>query len=223
MQRDAFCALASTTDPPLEELALALAAEFEPVDERAVRGQLDVLADDARPAVAEAAGDPAAELEALSTVLGRRHGFLGDTEAYDDPLNSMLPAVLERRRGLPITLSVLWVAVARRAGVPLVGVGLPGHYVAGRFDDPAGPRLVDPFAGGVRIDVGELPSHLVRPWGPQETAMRMLNNLVGAYTRRGALGQAIVAAELRLVLPAVDGADPDRLAIEARALRAQLN
>jgi hypothetical protein len=53
--------------------------------------------------------------------------------------------------------------------------------------------------------------------------MRMLNNLVGAYTRRGALGQAIVAAELRLVLPAVDGADPDRLAIEARALRAQLN
>jgi hypothetical protein len=53
--------------------------------------------------------------------------------------------------------------------------------------------------------------------------MRMLNNLVAAYTRRGALGQAIVAAELRLVLPAVDGADPDRLAIEARALRAQLN
>ncbi len=215
--------LASTTDPPLEELALALAAEFEPVDERAVRGQLDLLAEDARPELAAAGGDPAAELEALSDVLGRRHGFLGDTEAYDDPRYSMLPAVLERRRGLPITLSVLWVAVARRAGVPLVGVGLPGHYVAGRFDDPAGPRLVDPFAGGVRIDVGELPSHLVRPWGPQETAMRMLNNLVGAYTRRGALGQAIVAAELRLVLPAVDGADPDRLAIEARALRAQLN
>jgi len=96
MQRDAFCALASTTDPPLEELALALAAEFEPVDEQAVRAQLDVLADDARPAVAAAGGDPAAELEALSSVLVNPEATFDDRhEAVDRLCRERSPRVVD--------------------------------------------------------------------------------------------------------------------------------
>jgi transglutaminase superfamily protein len=108
--------------------------------------------------------------------------------------------VLERRRGLPILLSAVYVEVARRAGVPLAGVGLPGHYVVGHFGAPE-PLLLDPFGGGVRI-TPDAPASLVRPWTPHETAMRMLNNLVPAFRRRGDLVGALRAAELRLALPA---------------------
>jgi len=135
----------------------------------------------------------------------------------------MLPAVLERRRGLPITLSVLYVGVARRAGIPLRGVGLPGHFVVGHFVAPgAGPELLDPFHAGVRIALPDLPEAQLRPWGPHETALRMINNLVGSFTKRGALAEAIRAADLRLLLP-VDPSHMERLTLEARALRARLN
>ena len=132
----------------------------------------------------------------------------------------MLDRVLERRRGLPILLSVVYVEVARRAGVPLAGVGLPGHYVVGHFGAPE-PLLLDPFGGGVRI-TPDAPASLVRPWTPHETAMRMLNNLVPSYRRRGDLAGAIRAAELRLALPAAE-ALRDTLATELRTLQARLN
>jgi regulator of sirC expression with transglutaminase-like and TPR domain len=95
---------------------------------------------------------------------------------------------------------VVYVEVARRAGIPLAGVGLPGHFVVGHFGaDP--PLLFDPFAGGgaVEADVAQV---LVRPWRAPEIAMRMLNNLVAAYQRRGDLGAAMRAASMRLALPA---------------------
>jgi regulator of sirC expression with transglutaminase-like and TPR domain len=135
----------------------------------------------------------------------------------------MLPRVLARRRGLPITLSVLYVGVARRVGIPLQGVGLPGHFVAGHFVAPgARPELLDPFHNGVRIAVPDLPEELLRPWGPHETALRMINNLVGSFTKRGNVAHAIHAADLRLLLP-VEPSDMERLTLEARALRARLN
>ena len=76
----------------------------------------------------------------------------------------MLDRVLERRRGLPILLSAVYVEVARRADVPLAGVGLPGHYVVGHFGG-AEPLLLDPFNGGVEV-TGDAPAALVRPWSP---------------------------------------------------------
>ena len=168
-----FADLAADSDPPLDELGDEVAA-------------------------AAAAG---AGLAALTGVLGGRHGFTGERERYDDPGNSMLDVVLERRAGLPILLSVLYVEVARRAGLTLAGVGLPGHYVVGRFAPPP-PVLLDPFAGGTRLEVADFDVEDVRPWGPHETALRMLNNLVGSFTRRHDLGRAIRAAELRLLLRA---------------------
>src|ERR687885_532557 len=128
-----FAELARAPDPPLADLALALAAEFGDVD-----------------AVGPCAGDAVAEARACAGLLGGRHGFAGDREEYDHPDNSMLDRVLERRRGLPILLSVVYVAVAERAGVPLGGVGLPGHFVVGHFGArPAGPpRPVAPAGAG---------------------------------------------------------------------------
>jgi regulator of sirC expression with transglutaminase-like and TPR domain len=131
----------------------------------------------------------------------------------------MLDVVLERRKGLPILLSVVYVEVARRAGIALAGVGLPGHYVVGHFGQVP-PLLLDPFNGGAGLEAAAEVD--VRAWGPHETALRMLNNLVGSYQRRADLARAIRAAELRLELPL--GA-PDRaaLAAELLSLRARLN
>jgi regulator of sirC expression with transglutaminase-like and TPR domain len=215
-----FEMLAADPTARLDALALALAAEFRDVDEAAVLARLDALAADV--AAAAATTD---ELDALGEVLGTRHGFAGAREEYDHPDNSMLDLVLERGRGLPIALSVVYVETARRAGIALDGVGLPGHYVVGQFHAGSGaPVLLDPFAGGVRIAAAAVtggPAD-VRPWGAHETALRMLNNLVGSYTRRNDLGRAIRAAELRLGL-ALERDLAEALDAELRGLRARLN
>jgi regulator of sirC expression with transglutaminase-like and TPR domain len=132
----------------------------------------------------------------------------------------MLDRVLERRTGLPITLSVLYVEVARRAGVELAGVGLPGHFVVGHFG--ASPAvLIDPFGRGETLAV-QPPPEMVRPWGPHDIALRMLNNLVHSYSERGDLERALHAAELRALLPG-HGALREQQHLEHAALLARLN
>jgi hypothetical protein len=217
-----FAALAARPDPPLDELALGMAVELRGIGAAAVRtalGQLDALGAELAAELGDGA-EPAAEARACAELLGGRHGFAGDAEEYDDPANSMLDLVLERRRGLPIVLSVVYVEVARRAGVALAGVGLPGHYVVGHFG-ASPPLLLDPFAGGAPVG-GDPSPDLVRPWGAHETALRMLNNLVGSYRRRGDIGAAIAAAQMRLELP-LGRRLRDVLETELRAIRARLN
>lgn len=211
-----FAALAADPSARLDALALALAAEFRPVDLEAALVRLDDLAGEVR----EVVGATGGELAALSFVLAERHGFAGAEEQYDHPDHSMVDLVLERGRGLPIALSVVYVETARRAGVALDGVGLSGHYVVGQFRPGVAPVLLDPFNAGRPI-VAPNPAE-VRPWSHHETALRMLNNLVGSYTRRNDLGRAIRAAEMRLEL-ALEPALREALAAELRALRARLN
>jgi regulator of sirC expression with transglutaminase-like and TPR domain len=209
-----FSVLATAPDAPLDELALAIAAEMRPVDADAALGRLDELAGRVDPA----AVGPLAELDALVGVLAREEGLRGDRADYDDPRNSMLDLVLERRRGLPILLSVVYIEVARRVGIQMAGFGLPGHFVCGHVGGGEA-LLIDPFAGGRPVAA---PPGPLRPWTPHETATRMLNNLIGSYERRGDLTRAIRAAELRLLLP-VDELASVRHEIEARALHARLN
>jgi len=204
-------------EPALDELALALAAEFREVDEARALMALDMLGQEVERA---AAGTPEEQAEACRRVLAERHGFAGDRQDYDHPDNSMLDMVLERRAGLPILLSVVWVSVARRANVPLAGIGLPGHYVVGHFGSRP-PLLLDPFAGGGPVE-GEFAAPLVRPWGPHETALRMLNNLVASFSKRGDFISAIRAGRMRLELP-LDRPARTELAAELRALEARLN
>lgn len=215
-----FAELAATPDAALDLLALALAAELRDVDVAGAIAKLDVLGGELSRAAGRTSGAPEALALACGQVLGVAHGFTGDREDYDHPDNSMLDIVLARRRGLPILLSVVYVEVARRAGIPLAGVGLPGHFVVGHFGtDP--PLLIDPFAGGGAVGV-EVAQTLVRPWSAHEIAMRMLNNLVGTYQRRGDVASAIRAASMRLALPAEA---TQRLILEAelRAMQAGLN
>jgi regulator of sirC expression with transglutaminase-like and TPR domain len=215
-----FTELARRPDAGMDELALTMAAEFRAVDAAAALAQLDALGGELRGLVSRGDGSMEWEIAACVELLGAKHGFAGDRERYDDPDNSMLDRVLERRRGLPILLSVVYVAAADRAGIALAGVGLPGHFVVGHFGaDP--PVLLDPFAGGARL-TAEVDPHYLRPWSPAEVALRMLNNLVGSYRRRGHLGAAITAARLRLALPA-DATLRDQHDAELRRLRARLN
>jgi len=213
-----FAELAAGPDPPLDRLALAMAAELREVDEARALAALDALGEEVAAALAREERTPAAELAALSEVLGARHGYHGVAEDYDHPDRSMLDLVLERRVGLPILLSVLYAEVGRRAGVALGGVGLPGHFVVGHFGSRP-PLLADPFRRGAALPAALAPS-LARPWTPHETALRMLNNLVGSFTGRHDLGRAIRAAELRLE---VAGTDREALELELRGLRARLN
>ncbi|MEX2194650.1 MAG: transglutaminase-like domain-containing protein [Thermoleophilaceae bacterium] len=213
-----FATVAARRSPGLDDLALAMAAELRPVDAATALMELDRLGAELAQV---AGGGPEEQAEACREVLGAQNGFAGDRERYDAPENSMLDVVLERRTGLPILLSIVYVESARRAGVALAGVGLPGHYVVGQFEaDP--PLLLDPFAGGARLEQPMESSPHVRPWGPHETALRMLNNVLASYTRRGDLGRAIRAAELRLALPLADSGR-SALTAELTALRARLN
>ncbi len=220
MELPRFEDLALSADATLDLLALALAAAFRPVDAARALATLDELGEEVAGALQDSARTPQAEALAVSHVLGTLRGFAGDTEQYDRPENSMLDRVLERRRGLPILLSTVYIEAARRADVALAGVGLPGHYVVAHFG-AAEPLLLDPFGGGTPI-APDVPSALIRPWTPHETAMRMLNNLVPAFRRRGDLTGALRAAELRLAIPA-DASEQARLDAELAALRALLN
>lgn len=196
-----------------------MAAELRPVDAGAALAELDRLGTELGEAAAAATGAEG-EADACRGVLAGRHGFIGDPESYDAPENSMLDVVLERRTGLPILLSVVYVEAARRAGIPLAGVGLPGHYVVGHFGAEP-PLLLDPFGGGARLEPEGDPVD-VRPWSPHETALRMLNNLVASYGRRSDLARAIRVAEMRLALP-LERSGRVTLAAELTALRARLN
>ncbi|MGW8378713.1 transglutaminase-like domain-containing protein [Streptomyces sp. ODS28] len=159
---------------------------------------------------------PAQWALALELLLGEECGFHGAQADYRWLKSSLLQSVLERRRGLPILLSVVWTEVARRAGAPVYGVALPGHYVVG-FGDPAGDHvLADPFAGGRilagnEVDVlvasatgnqGRVPEALLRPASPLETVLRVLNNIrAWAAARPERSRVQLWALDLSLLLP----------------------
>jgi regulator of sirC expression with transglutaminase-like and TPR domain len=216
-----FAEIAGDSAATLDVVALALAAEFRDVDTPGAMASLDALGAELSQAAEQTSGTPEAEAIVCREVLGGNHGFLGDQAQYDRPDNSMLDLVLARRRGLPILLSVVYVEVARRAGIELAGVGLPGHFVVGHFA-AVPPLLLDPFNGGATVTTAAA-AGLVAPWSAHQIAMRMLNNLVAAYERRGDLGSALRAATMRLELPVAEPELHDVLKAELRAIQARLN
>ena len=122
-------------------------------------------------------------------------GFRGNEAEYYDPRNSCLDAVLDRRTGIPITLSVVYIEVARRLAKPVCGIGLPGHFIV-QYDDGKYSTFADPFHGGkllseedcrvlareVGVDIAAEPSTL-QPVSNRYILVRMLNNLRSAYFR----------------------------------------
>ncbi|MEW1687689.1 transglutaminase-like domain-containing protein [Streptomyces sp. NPDC091265] len=224
--RRRFAAEARAERPDLALLCLLLSAEADPA--------LDVHGTDA----AQIELDRLAGLlpyglrggrawaSALAELLGERYGFEGSSADYEHLRSSLLHEVLRRRRGLPILLSVVWIEVARRAGAPVYGVALPGHFVVG-FGEPEERVLADPFAGGrpltgedaellVTGATGEpLEPSILVPAQPLEIVLRILNNVrAWAAARPERTDVALWAVDLSLLLPS----HPARLRYE----RAQL-
>jgi regulator of sirC expression with transglutaminase-like and TPR domain len=130
----------------LDYAALHLARDVYPhLNAARYLRQLDALAEE----VAAQRPGLAAPLryQALREVLVRGHGFTGNQRHYFDPQNSYLNRVLERRVGIPVSLSIIWLEVARRLKWPVAGVALPGHFLV-RFEDPERFVLADPFGDG---------------------------------------------------------------------------
>lgn len=197
-------------DLPLDESAFLVAAHAHPglnLDEWLVR--LDEIA-------GRCVGQrtPAALAEALFVA----EGFAGNTGEYSDPRNSLLDDVIDRRLGIPISLSILMIEIGRRIGLSLHGVGMPGHFLVGVDDEP--DVFVDPFHTGRILDVDGCravfaalqgpdapfsPSFLA-PTGPRAILLRVLNNLQRSYLERSSV-DAVWVARLRLrfaELPAPD-------------------
>lgn len=198
----------------LDEGALLVAAHAYP--------GLDVDAELAR--LDELAATCPADFDGLRTHLFGTLGFRGNAEDYGDPRNSYLNDVLDRRVGLPITLSVLVLEVGRRLGVPLVGIGLPGHFVV-RHE--AVPRvLLDPFECGrlltpedcaERVEAIYGPAvafapAMLQPVGTRAILARMLANLKQRFTLTGDVVGAEWALRLRTAIPEVDPRELGELA-----------
>ena len=201
--------------------ALAIARIGHPdVTPEPTIARLDALAAGVRPRL-DATAPVERRAAQLAAYLFEECGYHGNRDDYYDPRNSFLNDVLERQTGIPITLAVLLIAVGARAGVPLEGVGFPGHFLV-RVVGAERPVLLDPFFGGRAIDHAELLERLRAFYGagggpagssPQralaqalQTASplgilaRMLGNLLAIYRDREAHEEALATVELLLVL-----------------------
>lgn len=203
--------LLSDPDMKLTDAALEIARlEYPRLDAEATRGALARFGDRAAARVEKVAGAPARDrVRELNAVLYDEAGFEGDRLHYDDLRNSCLNAVVARRRGIPITLSLVYMDVAARAGVITRGISFPGHFLL-RCED----LILDPFTGGVelsetdcrRILTNHLGEHavfspeLLEPAEPREIVERMLTNLKRLYVRQQAFADARRVTDILLAL-----------------------
>ena len=196
----------------LAQAALAIARwEYPALDGEAYLERLDGLAravDGTRRST-----DALGRLHRLREYLFVEQGFAGNRDDYYDPRNSFLNDVLDRRQGIPITLSLVLMEVGKRLGLHIEGIGLPGHFIAGaRLGDSQ--ILLDPFNGGALVTpeecaelVGSVlgrpvtlqPEHYAPVTGRQMVS-RMLANLKGAYWRREQWDRVVGAIDRLLVL-----------------------
>ena len=195
-----FLALAAQRMPDLETGALLLSRFRLPrTDAGVYRLWLDRVAEAASQEIAEDAGVGEAARR-LAVHLFQSMGFCGNEANYYDPDNSCLSRVIDTRRGIPVTLSILYLLVAKRLKLPVYGVGAPGHFLLG-FRDEGEARFLDAFRQGRLLDSAEAKRMLVRngyefrpeylrPCGPRDILTRMMRNLLSIYQKTGASGQA---------------------------------
>jgi regulator of sirC expression with transglutaminase-like and TPR domain len=196
MARAHFAALLERDPVPLDEAALAIAEEEYPrLEPEDYLVRLDLLAERVRRKAPPAR--PSTTLHALRKVLFEEEGYRGNEEDYADPRNSFLNEVIDRKVGLPITLCVLYMEVARRIGLELQGVGFPGHFLA-KFASPSGVEIfVDAFHGGEMLSAEEcVARYRARTGGrdldrrhlagvpARQILARMLQNLKRTYLER---------------------------------------
>ena len=220
--RERFAAISRLPERQIDlgEAALVIAAEEQPgLDPNPWLDRLDILGERLRPRLRRARND-LDRLGALLDLLFGEEGLRGNAEDYYDPRNSYLNEVLDRRLGIPITLALICLEVGKRAGIPLEGVGFPGHFLLRLGNHPH--VLIDPFEAGrlltqrdceellARLTNGEMrfDPRLLRTAGPRQILHRILNNLRGVYLNRGEMGRLLPVLDRMLLL---DPEDPSSL------------
>ena len=225
MRKDLVDALLAATDAPgvsLAPAALVIARiEYPKLAPERYQAMLDGMGNAARCSIERhvaATGDrsTAAAVKAINHYLFDELGFVGNREHYEDPRNSCLNEVLDRRTGIPITLSVMYLEVAHRAGVSASGVNFPGHFLvrcpqtSGRGAD----LIIDPFHGGARLSEHECRVLMQRHVGPEvafskallapatrtQIVARMLLNLKKLYVHMRSFPQARDVTEMLLAI-----------------------
>lgn len=203
-------------DISLAEAALVIAQdEYPDLDVASYLRRLDAMAEEVRRRLFQ--GAVASDvIVALNQYMFEEEGFSGNTLDYYDPRNSFLNDVLERRVGIPLTLSIVYLEVGTRIGLPLYGISFPGHFLV-KCVLPEGDRVLDPYADGKTLDVTELRGHLRRvyheeisdseilaellePAGKKEILSRLLRNLKGVYFNANNLPRALAVIDQILVV-----------------------
>lgn len=215
---------------PLVETALALAMIRRPVDDLDwYRRHLDTLV--AAVAAEGPADDADAAAAALARVLAHQYGYRGDNDDYDDLQNANLLRVIDRRRGLPVALSILYLHVGRAQGWAMTGINFPGHFLV-RLEHGGRRGILDPFYGGAArqsadlrallkamagVEVELRPDHYA-PTTDRELLLRLQSNIKLRLLRSGDLTEALSCLEQMMAIA------PDRPTLwrEAGLLHARL-
>jgi regulator of sirC expression with transglutaminase-like and TPR domain len=205
----------------LAPAALAIArVEYPSLDPKPYLAQLDRMGVEARARARQPGTDP---IRAFNEYLYDEQGFVGNRERYDDPRNSFINEVLDRRTGIPISLAVIYLEVAHRAGLHVDGVNFPGHFLLRVREGDGDPRsevvIIDPFHGGARLseydcrqllrqhvgDEAAFDTSLLAPATRHDIIVRILVNLKRLYVRMRSFPQARFVSTLLL------GIDPSAI------------
>lgn len=208
-----FAEVVSREDIPLDQAALLLGSwEYPLRDIESYRDRLDEIASAVAPEVSRAVGG-IGRARAISDHLFDRLGYSGNTDDYYDPRNSFLMDVIDRRTGIPISLSVLYLEIARRVGVLAQGVNFPGHFLVRVAVEDAW-LFLDPFSGGRALTPTDLEALLRKTTTPdavlepsviaaattRQILARMLVNLAGIYGRQGDMPRSLDVLERLAIL-----------------------
>jgi len=226
---DRFAELMAREEPAIDlaRACLLIAQDAYPgLDVEGYLGEIERLAARLRGRLAE--GDDAEErIAALSEFLFADLGYTGNADNYYDPRNSYLNEVLDRRTGIPLTLSVLYMEIGRRIGLPLEGVSFPGHFLV-RVQLRGSLLVLDPFSGGLPLAETDLRARLRRvipagatglvpleelpleqflePAGKRQILARLLRNLKGIYREADKPERLLeVLNRMRVVAPEAHG------------------
>ena len=209
-----FVGLAESDDDEIDLATAALliaATEYPQLDIAEQLKVLDSLAAGASQRLGQQR-DPLYCLNTLSEYLFDEVGFVGNDDDYYDPRNSFLNEVLSRRTGIPISLSLVCIEVGKRLGIPLVGVGMPGHFLLRHQDEKE--LFIDPFYRGILLSEEECAqrlrqitqadvawdSRLLSPVSNRDFITRLLRNLKGIYLHRPDFERALAMIDRIVVL-----------------------